>query len=310
MISKKEKILWLLYAAVLVLLFLLSSTDLIIKERERQVYRISVIIEDDTDLGYANFRKGMEHAAVDLNADVSFQTLYEANHYEQQMERILREQQDGADAVVVIPVDEERLAAGEGLDAVTAPLVVVNTRFAGDQAASVISVDYEKMGQMLGEEIAAAHENGTPVFTFSGQAQSSASRHFLDGATETLKQAGFSVCAAGEEDLPVKGSVVIAADPQRLEQAALLLSGSGDRGATVGLYGRGITQTILNSLEQGQITGICATDDFAMGYVSILRAVQAIQKETAQKETVLECHYVTGEELYEPEYERMLYPVE
>ena len=45
MITKREKIIWAVYGAALVLLFLASSTDLIIKERENPVYPISVVIE-------------------------------------------------------------------------------------------------------------------------------------------------------------------------------------------------------------------------------------------------------------------------
>ena len=64
MISKKEKLIWLLFGVVLVFLFLLSSTDLIIKEEERRIYPISVIVEDTSDASYVNFRKGMDRAAV------------------------------------------------------------------------------------------------------------------------------------------------------------------------------------------------------------------------------------------------------
>ena len=77
MINSKERILWILYGMVLVLLFLLSSTDLIIKEKEMQVYAVSVIVEDTTDDNYVNFRKGMDRAAIEYNLDVSFITLYD-----------------------------------------------------------------------------------------------------------------------------------------------------------------------------------------------------------------------------------------
>ena len=46
---KREKILLCIGAVFLVLLFLLSSTDLIIKERAVQIDSISVILREDTD---------------------------------------------------------------------------------------------------------------------------------------------------------------------------------------------------------------------------------------------------------------------
>ena len=72
----KEKCSGALWAGVLVLLFLMSSTDLIIKEKKVEIYPISVIIEDANDDYYVNFNKGMDKAAVEFHGDVSFITLY------------------------------------------------------------------------------------------------------------------------------------------------------------------------------------------------------------------------------------------
>ncbi|HBD01129.1 MAG TPA: sugar ABC transporter substrate-binding protein, partial [Lachnoclostridium sp.] len=70
MMTKQEKLLWTLLAGVLVILFLLSSTDLIIKEKKTEIYPVSVIIGDTTDDYYVNFRKGADKAAVEYNVDV------------------------------------------------------------------------------------------------------------------------------------------------------------------------------------------------------------------------------------------------
>lgn len=72
---RREKMLLCAGAVFLVLLFLMSSTDLIIKERAVQIDSISVILSEDTDDYYQNFRKGMEKAATDLRSDVRLITL-------------------------------------------------------------------------------------------------------------------------------------------------------------------------------------------------------------------------------------------
>ena len=124
MITRKEKILWILLGAALVVLFLLSSTDLIIKEEERKIYPISVIVEDADDANYVNFRKGMDQAAIEQNADVSFITLYEEENISQQLALMTREEQDGATALVVVPAggsgSYERIVASASV-----PLVMV-----------------------------------------------------------------------------------------------------------------------------------------------------------------------------------------
>ena len=47
--TRQEKIIWSLFAGVLILLFLLSSTDLIIKEKKTEIYPVSVIIGETTE---------------------------------------------------------------------------------------------------------------------------------------------------------------------------------------------------------------------------------------------------------------------
>ena len=84
MIGKRGKLLLLLYVLVLIILFLMCSTDLLIKEPDKEIYQIAVIIEDIRDDNYSNFRKGMDQAAVELNADVRFITLYEKQDADQQ----------------------------------------------------------------------------------------------------------------------------------------------------------------------------------------------------------------------------------
>lgn len=69
--AKQEKILWGFFAGILVFLYLLSSTDLIIKEKKTEIYPVSIVIGDTTDDYYVNFRKGVEQAADDYNVDIS-----------------------------------------------------------------------------------------------------------------------------------------------------------------------------------------------------------------------------------------------
>ena len=116
--TKQEKILWVLLPAVLVILFLLSSTDLIIKEKKTEIYPVSVIISDTSDDYFTNFRKGVDKAAEEYNVDVSFITLYEKSDQDQQLDLVKREINDGSMAVVLVPVKPEECARkmdGHGL---------------------------------------------------------------------------------------------------------------------------------------------------------------------------------------------------
>ena len=64
--TKREKLIWCIFGAILGVLFLLSFTDLIIKEKKAEIYPISVVLDSTTDECYANFKKGVEQAAREL----------------------------------------------------------------------------------------------------------------------------------------------------------------------------------------------------------------------------------------------------
>lgn len=321
---KREKLLWILYAGFLVLLFLLSSTNLIIKEREQEIYRLSVIIEDSMDDNYVNFRKGMDQAAMEQNADVSFITLYEKDNRKQQMELILREEQGGAGALVVSPVDENEVIQAISGGQIQVPLVLLNTELTGGEIEAVISPDYYEMGKLLAKKVAERHDSTLPVYLFGEPQDNRTSGRFEAGIRSVLEAQGYRLTLFERrneqdyrrtiEELVYPGcrdAVIIALDPGSLSETAAILWDSSVYASYVkGLYGRGTTLSVLNDLDRGLIRGICVTDDFAAGYQSVQTAVDLMKNRRVQKQANLESYYIEKEDLRRPEYEKMLYPIE
>jgi len=164
---KQEKILWTLLAGVLVFLFLLSSTDLIIKEKKIEIYPVSVIIGDTSDDNYVNFRKVADKAAEEYSGEVSFITLYEKGDADQQIELVQREISDGASAVVLIPVKPVECVKRMDDMVLISPAVILGSLPPNDQVKSGISPDYEEEGRMLGQAIAAENPPDIPVWIFT-----------------------------------------------------------------------------------------------------------------------------------------------
>lgn len=324
MITRREKLLWVCYAAVLVLLFLLSSTDLIIKERKTEVYPLSVIIEDTSDENYVNFRKGMDRAAMELNADVSFITLYEENNKQQQLEMMAREQQDGAKAVIMVPVEGPALEDALSQMRITVPLVLVNSDVPPDKTAASVTADYYEMGQKLAAQVLKRHTAEVPVYLFGGMRENTVTRQFEEGIRSVLSAAGCRITRFENRDGTVfqntveeraylggERVVVIALNQTCLaETAAILADNSWYAASVAGLYGRGTTIPILNYLDREIISGICVTDDFSAGYLSVKRAVEAVTGRVEEEQTLLESYYIEKPDLRRPQYEKMLYPIE
>ena len=319
MIGRSGKVMIVLYIVCLVVLFLMCSTDLIIREPERQIYQIAVIIEDVRSDNYSNFRKGMDLAAAELNADVRLITLYEKLDVKEQMDLMDREQQDGTDALIVVPVEEEQVSARQ----MTIPVILMRAGVAEAAGAGNVIVDYEKMGEQLAREILKEQPADVPVYVLTDPAgQSDMDRLFLKGSDAVFQEAGRSVqrILRGEEErfytmLEQPGAeaqkvVILAENQDILTEAAGVVAGSeAVADAVGGLYGRGTTMAILNYLDRGVITGICVTDEFSVGYYSVRESVRALAG-AGSVPTVMETYYIDKKDLRDPAFEKMLFPIE
>ncbi len=321
MIGKRGKILAALYMIFLVILFLMCSTDLIIREPENEIYQVAVIIEAAGDDNYGNFRKGMDQAAVECNADVRFITLYEELHAGQQIDLIHREQQDGADALIVAPVDEKVMAAVSGKQG-NAPIVLLGTGGAEEKADGMVVVDYRQMGERLAEEMKKRIPADCPVFILADEHEKDmATRNFLEGAESVLEEGGFRfwrVRPDGEEGYreileaqPGGKAAILAGSPEALTGAADILEKDiVQPGCVQGLFGRGNTPAILDDLDGGVVTGICVTDEFSRGYFSVRRAIEELERSGTGEPLVMDAYYIEKKDLREPKYEKMLFPME
>ena len=322
--NKKGKFLWIFYGFVLMILFLMSSTNLIIKEHQNEVYPLSVIIEDAKDDNYVNFKKGMDQAAIEMNADVSFISLYETGNLSQQLELMSREIQDGARALIVSPVDDRLLAEEITENRVGGPLVLLNSSLAGESVAAVITPDYYAMGQMLANTVVREQSPQLPVYLFASRPPAGSSARFQEGILAVLETNGRQTeffqsresynFRKKIEELVYPGCrhvVVIALDSESLlDTAAVLADSSVYASYITGLYGRGSSVAILNYLDKGLITGLGVVDEYSAGYLSVRTAIEKIEKNTAAETINLESYYVKKEDVLTPKYEKMLYPIE
>lgn len=324
MTPKKEKILWLVYGLALILLFLISSTDMIIKEKKTQVYPVSVIVDDTTDDFYVNFKKGIDQAAIDYHADVSFVTLYERNQGDQQMDMMIRELNDGARAIIVSPVDDASITRALDENTISGPLVIVDSALSHSKISFNISEDYYEAGRTLAEHVAEDTPVSTPIYLLTEGLKGSSDIMAHDGIRSVLEEKGYQVElfeakteGAYREFIQSmvypdkKQAVLIAIDMESLTRVAAILDESSVyQNHAVGFYGFGSTLQILNYLDEGIIDGIVVANDFIQGYLSIQKAVEAIQNSGIHDNIRTEHFYIEKEDIRKKEYQKLLYPID
>ena len=255
---------------------------------------VSVILrEADTSL-WSNARLGMEQAAGELGAELRVLTPAGSN-----------------DGLVIAPADcaglERALAQGEA----GCPVVTLESPLEG--AALTVAPDNAALGAALAQAVLEEDGSGF-VMLLSASPDSAGVAARMEGARRALEAAGVRT-RLGETDLSGTGlagllkhpdvSAVMAFEPALTEQAAALKSSLG---LDVPLYGVGVTAVGAAWLERGVISAAAAWSDFAVGYLAVEGALALARGERAEVEQP-PFFIVRGEDIYEPEYQKLLFPV-
>lgn len=206
--------------------------------------------------------------------------------------------------------------------AMTVPVVFLQPKIMENPGDGTILIDYERMGKLLADEMQKDIPADCPVWMLTDSAgQSSMDRLFLKGADSVFSAQGRTMFVTAWEPEAVfrtamsaldenEKVVLLAENPEILTEVSGFLAENPTVADHVcGLYGRGSTVPILNNLDSGRISGICATDDFSIGYLSVRAAVQVLERADSIPVTA-EIYYVEKENLREPDYEKLLFPIE
>lgn len=316
----KRKVLLQLVVPLLSLcvLFLLLTVDPVRSAQSQELLEISVLYRQSDASTWSVVRQGMEQAALDLNAELRFLSPAGEDLPAEQAELLEREAETGTDAVLLIPADREALAGTvEQITAAGTPVVTLETDLSDAGAAGCIGADNAALGRALGTAALNGAPEGSLVVLLDTAGDSGVSDR-LAAAEAVLKEAGRRVyrCApVGRESLSVamertltamSAAAVVAFDAADLEQAAALLASREDAPL---LYGAGSTATVAAYLEQSAIVSIAAQNDFAAGYLAVGAAVRAAQGAGTLHVEPLEFVMVRQENMYEPENQKLLFPV-
>ena len=168
----------------------LALPQLLRGAKREQLLSLTVMLRDTDSSGWTVARQGMEQAADELGAELRFLTLAAAGDSEEQEALLLREIEDGAAALVVVPADPESLSAALDPWRVVCPTVTLESPMEG--AAGVVAPDNTQLGKELAQALLEDWDGGEVLLLdTAGRCSGVAAR--LAAAEETLIAAGASV---------------------------------------------------------------------------------------------------------------------
>ena len=206
------------------------------------------------------------------------------------------------------------------------PLVFINSEAVGESGtAAAVTFDYFTMGENLGKEIATVCGPDEKLYFLENEAMSVAGRKFMEGIRSGVAEGceGTAASYAWTSDTEktkilekltegrTQKIILVAPEPESLLEAAQMIEDTeGAEEWVAGLYGRGSSVPILNFLDKGIIKGLCITDDFSAGYLSVKAAIELAEGGSVQTGNYLDSYFIRRGDLRNEKYEKILYPVE
>lgn len=304
--GKSEKFAFIVVTSLLILLLGVIVLRVVTSRDAVRVYRVSILTDDVQGDYSANVLKGLDRAARDYNIDLQVIALHSGMSTEQQKSSLERELEADTDAIIINLQQNPSLSEQLDLSAISVPIISLGTVWDGSSSIRSISTDDFAMGRMLAEEMI---QDGV---------QSCAIRASLDNARIHLREQGF-IAAISEAGISytsewnpesiawsrfASGQAVAALDEPTLEKLV------SQRLATLpDLYGIGYTNALLSYLESGTIRRLIVEDDYAMGYLALQSAVDAIENHGKVYERILECYVADADQLYSEPLRHILFPI-
>lgn len=317
---------FLLVSAILALVYLVLLTPPI----QVSSGHYSVILYQYTDNDWTALLEGIRQAEEDSDAVVNYVTMPSGGTPENELELIKREIENGADGLLLAPVDSETLA--EEIEQLEQPLPILTLETGLGSEDADISADNYQMGYLLGTRVAQdmkkTASTAVCVITEYIQRQSVQRRFqgFTDAIYKNIPDATITeyTRSVGDYSLPVcianmygrgyAGTYIVALDKYCTE--ALIDASDNPQIAREfedifrqRAFGIGNTQKTVSGLDAGKIRGLVYQNEFNIGYQGLQALIQQSQNRELIPTAEIKYYYVTRDTLYDPEHQRLLFPL-
>lgn len=321
---KTDKIyIWIIWFVSIILLFVISQTNLILKEETPRVYQVSLILDSEDESKYSNLKKGVDDAAKKYNIDINLITLNNIN----QKTLIESEEENGADGIIVLAKNDLKI------NLIKSPVVVLkskdtdvfDTAKIGSANPSIniskrtINIDYTDMIERLYTEFEEKYDGSSPVYVFVNDlnlAGVSKETDFLKS-----KQSSNIILVEGDEkefrtaieDLvhSKKSAFIFSLDKKSTENICKILGGSSVYKEHIhGFYCIGATTFFLNKLSEGSIDAIATLNEYDEGYSAVEMLMADLKKTNYMTNIDMENMLVDKESLENDDIIKRLFPID
>ncbi len=306
------------FALALALISFISYAFISNGKKEPEHVKVSFIIRGQQNSYWEYVKLGVDKAAYDMKADVSFITLLNDNDEKEQLEAIRREIENKTQIIVMSPTSENIFEKAYELnDKIKFIELESCTKY--DNIYASIYADNFNMGIDIGRETYKKYKTGDKIVLIEPKDIPPYYRERINGVESILKSNNIEV---EKWVLPLDQScvdmlkanlmldsanIIIALDYFTLYNTAYAIKSLNSE-LDIALFGINSTNEIISYLEEGVINTIVTENTFNLGYLGIKKAVETVKGVNFEPIVNIDYSTINIDNLYEKSNQRVLFP--
>lgn len=322
--KKKRKEISIILFLLLLISFGLLLHDIRLSEKEKKTYNISIIARGKNSESLMIMKKGIDQAALEMNSNISIITLSEENKVLEQTKLIEQEITNKADAIIIDPVDYEKMVEPIENAMKKVPVILIGSTVNSQRILSSISCDNYKLGVSLGKEMIEMGNKKENIIIVKNNLNCSSIKDRYDGFMSVMKETDntFTEWEFLEEEQQNyyfqakkllednEVDTIVIFDTGILEMVAQEkkdLRSINKEKKFAEIYGTGSTSKIISFIEDNVISATAIQNEYNIGYLGVKTAVDIINGKSIKNNNIFST-IITKENMYSDENQKLLFP--
>ncbi|MNM99594.1 D-ribose transporter subunit RbsB [compost metagenome] len=323
--KSKKTVAFIILFLLLIISFSVLLDDTLSNQKNRKIHNISLITSGRNNESLMIMKQGVDQAASELNIDVSFINLSQDNNIDEQKELIDREIKNGADAIILSPVDYEKMANTVEEAMKKVPIILIESNVDLEKTPPTIWNDNYELGELLGEQMIEMGDMGKKVAIIKNNLECKSIADRYEGFMSVMNKINNTYLfweipneSQANYYTEIKKllenndvDVVVTLSTGMLEYVAEVKKDSNiidNEKSSIKVYGTGSTSKIISALEEKNINATATQNEFNIGYLGVKAAVDKLEGKKISNSTISST-IVNTDNMYSKENQRLLFPL-
>jgi ribose transport system substrate-binding protein len=324
-VKSKKTVAFIILFLLLIISFSVLLDDTLSNQKNRKIHNISLITSGRNNESLMIMKQGVDQAASELNIDVSFINLSQDNNIDEQKELIDREIKNGADAIILSPIDYEKMASTVEEAMKKVPIILIESNVDLEKTPPTIWSDNYELGELLGEQMIEMGDMGKKVAIIKNNLECKSIADRYEGFMSVMNKINntylfweISNDSQANYYTEIKKllenndvDVVVTLSTNMLEYVAEVKKDSNiidNEKSSIKVYGTGSTSKIISALEEKNINATATQNEFNIGYLGVKAAVDKLEGKKISNSTISST-IVNTDNMYSKENQRLLFPL-